>query len=392
MLIAVSGKSNTGKTTFFSAATLVEAEISNRIFTTIKPNRGVTYVRVPCPCKKAGVTCTPRNSKCVDGVRYVPVELIDIAGLVPGAHKGKGLGNQFLSDIMEANALIHIVDISGSTDHDGNPVQPGSHDPMIDIEGFIMEIDYWIFGILQKVWSQISRKAEAGHAKLDDLIHKQLTGLGITLEDVKSAMKEVPVNSKSTDEELLRFIGFLREKSKPVIIAGNKIDIPGAEDNLKRIQETSVKVRPCYADGELALRKAAEKGLIRYNPGDRKFEVLNDRVDEKQKQALDFIQKNVLDKYGSTGVQDIIDRAVFELLGMIVVYPVANIGKMTDKKGNVLPDAHLVRKGTTLKEFAERVHSTMAEHFIGGLNMKRQKIGADYVLKDGDVVEILFRK
>ncbi len=392
MLIAVSGKSNTGKTTFFSAATLVEAEISNRIFTTIKPNRGISYVRVPCPCKKLGVTCNPRNSKCVDGVRYVPVELIDIAGLVPGAHKGKGLGNQFLSDIMEANVLIHVVDISGSTDQDGNPTQPGSHDPMIDIEGFIKEIDYWMLGILQKVWSQISRKAEAGHAKLEDLIHKQLTGLGITLENVKDAVKEVPVNSKSSDEELLRFIGVLRAESKPVVVAGNKIDIPGAEKNLKRIQETKIRVYPCYADGELALRRAAEKGLIKYSPGDSGFEVIGNDVEGKQKQALDFIQKSVLDKYGSTGVQDIIDRAVFELLGMIVVYPVANIGKFTDKKGNVLPDAFLVRKGTTLKEFAEKVHTTMAEHFIGGLNMKRQKIGADHVLQDGDVVEILFRK
>jgi len=390
MLIALCGKSNCGKSTFFTASTMVDAEISNRIFTTIKPNRGVTYARSECPCKRLGVNCEPQNSRCVDGVRYVPVKLIDIAGLVPGAHKGRGLGNRFLSDIMEADALIHIVDISGATDQDGNPVKPGSHDPVLDIEMLPKEIDYWILDILMKVWPQLSRKAEAEKGNIASLLAKQLTGLKITEEQIKEALKEAPVNSGSQEEELLKFVEALRKQSKPILIAANKIDVPEGEENFRRLEETEYKAFPCSGDSELALRKAAEAGMIKYNPGDGKFEVTGD-LNEGQKKALEKIRV-MLEKHGSTGVQDIIDKAVFGLLGMITVYPVANISKLSDTKGHILPDAHLVKKGTTLKEFAEKVHSTMAEHFIGGIDVNRRKVGADYELQDGDVIEILFRK
>ena len=389
MLIAICGKSNTGKTTFFSAATLVDAEISNRIFTTIKPNRGVSYVRVECPCKRLGVNCNPQNSKCAGGVRYIPVKLIDIAGLVPGAHKGKGLGNQFLSDIMEANALIHVVDISGGTDQDGNPVTPGSHDPIHDIEFFIKEIDYWILGILKKNWEQIKRKTSVQKDKFEDVLHRQLSGLGITLEQVKEGVKKTGITLESGEEQLLDFVDAVRKISKPVLVAGNKIDVPGADKIYERIKETEVNITPCCAEAELALRRAAEKGIIRYSPGEGKFDTLKPQ-DEKHQKALEFIQK-VLDRWGSTGVQEAINKTVFDLLGMIVVYPVANINKLADKKGNVLPDAYLVKAGTTLKEFAAKVHTTMAEHFIGGIGLDRRKLGADYILKDGDIVEILFR-
>lgn len=391
MLVAICGKSNSGKSTFFSASTLVDVEISNRIFTTIKPNRGVSYVKTECPCKKLGVECNPKNSKCVDGVRYVPVKLLDIAGLVPGAHKGKGLGNQFLSDIMEADALIHVVDISGGTDPEGNPIEPGSHDPVLDVEMFVQEIDYWIKDILMKVWSQISRKAETSKKKIDVLLAKQLTGLKITHDQIKRALKKAPVDSKSSEEDILKFVEALREQSKPILIAANKIDVPKAEKNLQKLQETEFGGVACSAESELALRRASKKGLIEYNPGQGDFKVMGN-LGDKQKKALNFIKTNVLKKYGSTGVQNVINRTVFDMLDMIVVYPVANMSKFSDTKGNVLPDAHLVEKGTTLKEFAEKVHSTMAEHFVGGLDIQKKKIGSDYVLEDGDVVEILFKK
>ncbi len=390
MLVAVCGKSNTGKTTFFSASTLVDAEISNRIFTTIKPNRGVSYVRVECPCRKAGVKCNPQNSKCVDGVRFVPVKLIDIAGLVPGAHKGKGLGNQFLSDIMEADALIHVIDISGGTDNDGNPVDPGSHDPMHDVQFFEEEIDYWMLGILKKSWSQLSMKIKQKKEKPDIILQHQLSGLGISVDDVKDALLDTPITPESGDKELLDFIENLRKKSKPIIIAANKIDVNGAGKNYEHLKEVGVNLIPASAESELALRKAAEHGLVKYSPGDKDFEITGD-VEEKQKKGLEFLKKNVLEKWGSTGVQKVIDEAVFKLLDMIIVYPVANIGKMTDQKGNVLPDAHLVKKGTTLKELAAKVHTSMADRFLGGMNRDRRKLGADYELQDGDVVEILLK-
>jgi hypothetical protein len=388
--IAVAGKSNTGKTTFFSAATLADAEISNRIFTTIEPNKGVTYVRTECPCKKLGVDCSPQNSKCVDGVRFVPVKLIDIAGLVPDAHKGRGLGNRFLSDIMEADALIHIVDASGGTDEDGNPVDAGTNDPLKDIEFFEREVEFWMLGILKKNWEQIIRKSQASGKKFNEVVFQQLSGLKVSRNDVDLSLKEADAGPDSGDEQLLVFIKALRKRSKPVIIAANKMDIPASRNNLKKMKESGFAALPCCAEAELALRRAENKGLIKYLPGSPDFELLGE-TGEKQKEALNFIREKVLKRFGSTGVQDVINTAVFSRLEMITVYPVASIGKLADSKGNILPDAYLVRRGTVLKEFAGMIHTDLADSFIGGLDITKKKIGADYQLKDGDVVEVLFK-
>lgn len=393
MLIGICGKTNTGKTTYFSAATLVNAEISNRIFTTIKPNRGVGYVTAPCVCRELGVKCNPQNSKCVDGIRLIPVKLIDIAGLVPGAHKGKGLGNSFLSDIMEANALIHVVDASGGTDEGGNPVQPGTHNPMDDVLFLEKEIDYWILGILQKNWRDMCRKTEAKVGKLDDLMHKQLSGLGITLDDVKHALREVPVKEDSPEEEMLGFVEILRRKSKPMIVAANKADVSSAGANIKRIQETEIMSVPCSAESELALRRAEKEGDIKYVPGDKKFELIKQDLDEKKKGALEFIQKNVLGKYGSTGVQQVLNKAAFDLLNMVVVYPVENETHYTSGKGHVLPDAYLVPKGTTPKQLAGMIHTDFLEKFIAAVDARtKQRMAADHELKNNDVVKIMLRK
>src|SRR3990167_7149334 len=269
MLIGLVGKSNTGKSTFFSAATLVDPDISNRIFTTIEPNKGVTYVRAPCPC--GGNKCNPQNSKCVEGIRFVPVKMVDIAGLVPGAHEGKGLGNKFLSDIMEANALIHVVDISGSTDESGNPIAAGSRDPKDDIKFLEEEIDYWILGILKRNLSTLSKRMEATKEKFTEVVNKQLAGLGIKLPEVEHAVNATGVHAGSDDYDLLKFIAVLREKSKPIILAANKADISGSGENLERLQDLGYELFPCSAEFELALRRAAERGIIEYNPGSASF-------------------------------------------------------------------------------------------------------------------------
>lgn len=390
--VALTGKSNTGKTTFFSAATLVDAEISNRIFTTIHPNRGMSYVRAECPCKELDVECNPQNSKCINGTRLVPVKLIDIAGLVPDAHQGRGLGNKFLSDIMEADALIHIVDASGGTDKDGNPVKTGTQNPVEDVKFFEREINYWMLGLLEKNWDRIKRKAKDTNKKLDTLLFEQLSGLKVSPEDVKQARKETELNRESKKEKRMEFVKLLREKSKPIIVAANKMDVPEAEENLKKLKKVErQEVIPTCSEAELALRRAADRGLIKYTSGDRDFEIVGE-MQEKQKKGLEFIRDKVLDKFGSTGVQNVLNSAIFDLLEMLVVYPVASISKYSDTKGNILPDAHLVKKGTTLKEFAGKVHSEIEEAFVGGLNTDRRKLGADYKLKNGDVVEILFKK
>ncbi len=390
MQIGIVGKTNVGKTTFFSAATMVDAEISNRVFTTIKPNIGVGYVTAPCVCRELGVQCQPQNSRCENGIRLIPVRIIDIAGLVPGAHKGRGLGNQFLSDIMEAQALVHVVDASGGTDDEGNSVRPGTHEPMEDVLFLEREMDYWILGILKKNWHSIFRKAGAGDVKLEEELHKQISGLGITIDDVRHALLEAPVDEKSCDDDILRFVEILRKKSKPMIVAANKADVPEAEENINKMKETEVPAVPCSAESELALRKAEKEGDIKYVPGDRDFEIIKPELEDKKRKALEFIRNNVMKKFGGTGVQECLNRAVFDLLGMIVVYPVENENKYTSGKGHVLPDAYLVPKGTTARELAGIIHTDFLEKFTAAIDArKKQRISADHELKNGDIVKIM---
>lgn len=385
MLIGVVGKSNVGKTTFFSAATLVDAEISNRAFTTIEPNKGVTYVRAPCPC--GGGKCSPRNSKCVNGIRYIPVKMVDIAGLVPGAHEGRGLGNQFLSDIMEADALIHVVDMAGSTDENGNPVPPGTRDPKDDIKFLYEEIDYWLLGILKRNFNTSARRMESMREKFPEMIHRQLTGLGVKLHEVEDAIAKTGINVSSNDDDLLDFVRILREKSKPIVLAANKIDVSAASANLERLSELGYELTPCSAAAELALRKAAEKGVINYMPGDSSFSVV--AGDEKQVEALNFIKAKVLERFGTTGVQKIIDKIVFDILQMIVVYPVENESKLSDKKGNILPDAFLVKKGSKAVDLAFRVHEDIGKNFIAAVDARSgRQLSATYELRNGDIISI----
>ncbi|MBI4019912.1 MAG: redox-regulated ATPase YchF [Candidatus Aenigmarchaeota archaeon] len=391
-MIGIVGKTNVGKSTFFKALTLMDVEIGDRIFVTIKPNQGVGHVTRQCPCKKLGVKCNPRNSQCVSGIRLMPIKLLDVAGLVPGAHEGKGLGNRFLDDLRQADAFIQVVDMSGSTNENGEHVESGSYDPENEIEFLKHEMDEWFSGILKRNWDKIKKQVQHVGKNLEEELARQLSGLNISEDSVKQAIKNLdlskdPVKWDETDLKL--FSIEIRALSKRMIIAGNKVDMKTGEENYKRLEQEH-DIMPCSAESELALKEAAKHDLIEYFPGDGGFKVRGE-LSDKQKKALEFIQKNVLEKFGSTGVQHCINSLVFDEMGMIVVYPVASISRHSDKQGNVLPDAFLVAQGTRLKEFAEKVHSTMAEHFIGGLNAERKKIGADYELKDGDVVEILFK-
>ncbi len=385
MLIGLVGKSNCGKSTMFAALTMIDVEISNRIFTTIEPNKGVTYVRSKCPC--GGGKCNAQNSRCVDGVRFVPVKLVDIAGLVPGAHEGKGLGNKFLSDIMEANALIHVVDISGSTDESGNPIAAGTRDPKDDIAFLEEEIDYWILGILKRNLTTLSRRMEATKEKFPEVVHKQVAGLGIKLSEVERAMNETEITPQSDDYDLLKFVRAVREKSKPIILAANKADIESARENIARLSDLGYQLFPCSAEYELALRRAAEKGIIEYNPGDKDFRLLKN-IDAPHQKALEHI-RGFLSQNGGTGVQKIIDHIVFEVLRMIVVYPVENEHKLTDGKGNVLPHAFLMRRGSTALDLAFKVHEDIGKKFVAAIDARSGKqLSASYELKDGDVISI----
>jgi hypothetical protein len=333
------------------------------------------------------VACNPKNSKCVNGTRLIPIKLTDIAGLVPGAHTGKGLGNRFLAEIMEAKALIHVLDVSGGTDANGNPVPPGTHDPAEDIKFLEEEMDWWIYGILQKKWKVLSRKFATQKPAI--VIAKQLSGLGIGDKEIENIISEAGV--PENEDELFNFVRRVRKVSKPMLIAANKIDVPESEKNIKPLQKqfSDRIIIPCCAEAELALRRAEQKGLIKYTPGSNSFKLIKTGLEEKQKKALEFISK-LLEAHGSTGVQSCLNRTVFDLLGYIVVYPVENENKLTDKHGNVLPDAMLVPAGTTAKDLAFRIHTDIGKKFISAINCRtKRRIGADAELKNGDIIKIL---
>lgn len=395
MQIGIVGKPNVGKSTFFGAATMAPVEIANYPFTTIAANKGVGYVRSKCPCKELGVKCTPHNSGCVDGTRMIPVELLDVAGLVPDAWQGKGLGNQFLDDLRQADALINVIDVSGSTNIEGVPGKPGDHDPREDVEFLRNEIDMWIREILKDGFNKMARTAKMTGAKPEVLIYERLAGLKITESQVKRALMDInPPNdpTKWDDEIMLQIAKKVREYGKPMIVAMNKADI-APEGNIELIQKINDMNVVTMAETELALKKAAEKGVVEYVPGDSTFTInTHISLNEPQKKALEYMRENI-EKYGGTGVQTCLEKAAFDMLDLITVYPVEDENKYTDHFGRVLPDAYLLPRGSTARDLAYKVHTDLGEKFIRAVNAKTKRtVGADYELLDGDVIRIVANK
>lgn len=395
MQVGLVGAPNTGKSTFMKACTLADIEINNYPFTTIEANRGVGYVTTDCPCKELEVSCDP-NGRCVDGTRFVPVKMLDVAGLVPDAHQGRGLGNQFLDDLREADVLIHVLDISGRTDAEGEPTE--GYDPYGNIEFLERELDFWYEDIFKREWKKFSSSIELESKDFEEQLLERFSGLKISREDIRKVVKETKLDTdipgKWSEEDIRKFATELRKRTKPMIIAANKIDLPGAEENLERLQKkTDVDIVPCCAEAELALRNASKQGKVNYTPGQSKFDIVGGKdLEDKEKKALDFV-KGILDRHGSTGVQEAVNRSVFDLLDMIVVYPVEDENRYTDKSGNILPDAILLEKGSTAEDLAYKVHSDIGEDFIGAIDTRSgRKIGANHTLKNGDIVKILTEK
>jgi ribosome-binding ATPase YchF (GTP1/OBG family) len=387
--LALAGKPNCGKSTFFRAATLADAEIANYPFTTIDANHGVGYVRVPCACTTLSLPGgAPTCGHCADGVRFIPVNLIDVAGLVPDAHTGRGLGNQFLDHLRQADAIIHIVDGSGATDAEGNPVGIGEHDPESDIAFLPQEMTMWVYGILSKHWAKLLRQAQARTFSLNAAIAEVLAGLSITPEDVAAAARETGIDLVHAEEAgLIGFCGALLRRSKPMIAVANKAD-QAPEALLARLREHGVP--PATAAGELALRNAAKAGLVRYLPGDPSFEIA-DRAGLSRAQAagLDALAA-VMARLGSTGVQPALNRAVFELLDRIVVYPVEDEAHFMDGRGRILPDAFLMRAGSTPRDLAFAVHTEIGKGFLYAIDARtHMRIKDTQPLRDGDIIRIV---
>ncbi len=398
MLLGVVGKPNTGKSTFFKAATLAETEIANYPFATIKPHHGVGFVRLPCADTFFGVQCQPRIGYCQDHQRFVAIDLLDVAGLVPGAHEGAGMGNQFLNDLNQADALLHIIDAAGATNEKGEQVPPGSYDPAADVRFLEDELDYWYLGILKKGWDRLARQIMQEKLAQARVIGKQMSGLGVTEEMVKALLDRLSLPedvTKWSDAHMMLLARDLRRQTKPMLIVANKADIPCALENVERLRREFPAVRfiPASAESELALHEASKHGLITYLPGDADFTVAApEKLTEAQTKALEFIRSNVLKNLGNTGVQQALNYAIFDLLKYIAVFP-GGINKLTDQYGRVLPDCFLLKAGSTAHQFAYAVHSDFGDKFIRAIDVKTKRtVGKEHVLNHLDVMEIVANK
>lgn len=394
MLIGLVGAPNKGKSTFFAASTLIPVKIADYPFTTIDANEGIAYLTKRCVCKELGVACT--HELCVNGTRLIPVKLVDVAGIVPEAHKGKGMGLSFLDKMREASVLIQVVDASGKTDAEGNATN--FFDPAEEITFLEREINEWFYSILNRNWQKVMKKARLSKQHPIDALKEILSGLGIDESKIREAINSVGIDESEIfemDEMLLKnFASKLRELSKPIVIAANKIDKDGAKENYEKLVKKfpDKTIVPVSAEAELTLRKASKAGLIDYFPGEGDFRIKG-TLSDQQRKALEYIKERVLQPFGSTGVQRCLNTAVFDVLKYVVVYPVENENRMTDTKGNVLPDAILMPRDSTILDLAEKIHSDIAEGFIKGIDVRTKRaVGKDYVLKDNDVVKIVWKK
>ena len=386
MKVGLVGKPNAGKSTFFNAVTSAVAQIGDYPFTTIDKNVGIAHVRKPCPSKELGLIPNPNNSLSEDGIRYIPIEVIDVAGLVPGAHEGKGMGNKFLDDLRQADVLIHVVDSSGKTDLEGNSVELA--DPLEEISFLENELHHWIANIIIRNWSRSARAVEAGE-KIENFLSERLAGLKISREAVilslrKSAISK-PIMKWDIDDALI-LARTIQEVSKPIVIAANKADV-ASEQNKKNLERASAILTS--SDFELALKNASKANLIEYSPGSSKFSSGSSNLKDNQINALKLIS-DFLEENGSTGVQECLEKAVLDKLDLIAIYPVEDETHFTDGQQRVLPDAFLLPRGSTALDLAYKVHTDIGDSFIRAIDCNSKRvIGRDHELSDGDIIKIV---
>ena len=393
MKIGIIGKPNVGKSTLYNAITMGDSKVGNYPFTTIDSSEGVGYVSLKCRCRELGVQDNPVNSICIDGIRFVPIKIMDTAGLVPDAWRGRGLGNQFLSEIMKAEGLIHVIDLSGETDEEGRIIENPDYDPKEEVEFVREEVVRWIASILQNNFQKVEKQVRHMGVELETALHKVLSGLNISLYNIIDTLDILglkDVSQLSHEEALLEFSEKLLEISKPIIISGNKIDKPKAEENYRRLKAEGIDVIPVSALSEYILKRLARDGIIHYIPGADDFEVLKpDKIDDKMHRILEMIREKILKRWGGTGVQKMLNTLVYQRLGYIAVYPVRDPNKYTDVKGNVLPDVYLIKKGSTVKDLAELIHTDLASRVKYGIDvLSKKRISLNYELNHRDVISI----
>ena len=378
MKVGIVGRTNVGKSTFFKALTLEDIQIEDRPFTTIEPNHGVGYVAVECPEKELGVKCEPRNAQCRDGVRMVPLDIIDVAGLIEGASAGKGLGNKFLSDAMEADGLVEVIDISGKTNGSGSPVT--DYDPALDVRMVKNELSLWVRSIILRT------KMRSG----DDVansVYRGLSGIKVRFDTVKDGVKAMSIKELNEDNAT-RLCDYILERDKPIVVACNKMD--ASTDTAFRIDKLSsefaYRFLPCSAASELTLKEADKHGFISYVGN--AFRLLK-QANQEQQNALDLI-KGIMDRYGGTGVQNVLNTLVLGVMKYKIVYTVEDEKKLCDGRGRVLPDAYIVGPSATPKDVAGLVHSSVLERYKGAIDCRTGlKIKNDEPVKNGQIIKII---
>ena len=389
--IGLVGKPSVGKSSFFNAATMNDVPEGAYPFTTIDPSVGEAYVRVDCAAPEFDETCTPNVGVCKHGTRFVPTKLVDVAGLIPGAHEGNGLGNQFLTDLNEADVLIHIVDFSGTTDIEGEATE--GHDPRDDIDFLEDELDMWYLGILESGIDKHETKYQGADAKIEVDLAEQMSAFKTNKDEIKQIILSLGLELDTEtwdDEDREALAREIRKRTKPMLIAANKMDTPEAQANWDEIiadpDYDHLTFVPASAHAEKALKTAAEGGVVDYTAGNDDFEIVDD-LSADQEAGLEQIREFV-GEYGGTGVQAAIETALFDVLGSIAVFPGSANGS-ADEKG-VFRDCFILPEGSTTSDFAYFLHSDIGDGLLHGIDCRsNRQIGSDHELDHRDVVEIV---